>query len=478
MDLNVFIAGTQYRATSRYSIREQVGQPASSSLEIKLDDSPFPKTHSKVEIKEDGVNIFVGFIHEIETPVYSSAFETDIVPIQVVSQETIFTRRLVNDVWKDKLTHEIVQDLFDNYIAEEGYTLGTIEEFERLYNLYTVPNLPLSDVLTELGDELGAVAQLTPQGVFNFVSRNSFNEMDAPTHITGLKLSEHGQDLKTIQKVSGAKAETSPQTRSFTWITAQTSLNLGYQLAEEPQVSINASPVGVGIQGVDDDNTTKTFLWKYANNSLALNVNATTKPTAGDIVSVLFKGFYNIEVITENEQLKEEIALISGTSGKIESVVVDTSITTPQDGENVANNLLLEKSQREQSVTLITHDIVNSQLLNAWVINKPGLNINGSFVIVERTITDFYDQYKINLKLKNRGFYSRYGTVFNKNKKEINNLTVRKDDLVLKSASAGETVGWTETIQADQLFMQFTAGTTDIFSPLFFEGITPSGGFS
>ena len=477
MDLNVYIAGTQYRVTSRYSIREQVGQPASSSLEVKLEDKPFPKTHSKVEIKEDGVNIFVGFVHEVETPVYSSTFETDIIPIQVISQETIFTRRLVNDVWKEKLTHEIVQDLYDNYLAEEGYTLGIIEEFERLYNLYTVPNLPLSDVLTELGDELGAVAQLTPLGVFNFVSKNSFNEMPAPTHITGLKLSEHGQDLKTIQKVSGAKAETSIITKGTTWEANQTSFLLGYQVAEEPNVSINASPVEVGIQGIDDDNATKTFLWKYGNNALVLNSNATVQPITGDNVSVLFRGFYNIEVVTENEQLKQEIAGISGTSGKIESVVVDTSITTPQDGENVANNLLQEKSQREQSITLITHDIVNSQLLNAWVINKPELNINGSFVIVERTITDFYDQYKINLKLKNRGFYSRYGTVFNRNKKEINNLTIRKDDLVLKSASAGETVGWEETLQSDQLFMQFSAGTTDIFSPLFFEGITPSGGF-
>ena len=135
-----------------------------------------------------------------------------------------------------------------------------------------------------------------------------------------------------------------------------------------------------------------------------------------------------------------------------------------------------EKGIREQTITLQCRDVINSQLLNQWNLNYPELRIVGNFVIVERTITDNYDKYKVQLKLKNRGFYSRYGTVYNKNKKEINNLTIRQDDLVLKQSQIGETVTWSDSWTERQSFMTFTPGTTDIFSPFFIDGITPSGG--
>jgi hypothetical protein len=476
LDLKIYLNGVEFRTTDKYSIREQVGQPATSTFDIKLDGRPLPLSHTKVVIEEDGVPFFTGFINSIDTPVYSSKYETDICPIQVLSQETIFTRRLVSGAWREKFTHEIIQELFDEYLLEENLTLGTIEEFERLYQNYVVPNLRLSDVLQELGDDVGAVADISPSGVFSFVSKNNFPQVVPPTKITGLKMAEKGQDLKTVQKVAGAKSETSIQTKVVTWVLDQTNILVGYQLADEPAITINSVPVEAGILGLDEENTDKSFLYAIGNNTIVINGNATVKPVAGDVVSVIFKGFFDIEVVSENEELKNQIAMISGTSGKIESIVVDTSITDPQDGENVANNLLQEKGIREQTLTLTCEEIGKTALLSTWELHYPELNISGTFVIVERTITDFYDKYRIALKLKNRGYYSRYGTVYNKTTKEINNLSIRQDELVLKSSNIEEVVTWEEEWEINPSLMAFTCGTTDIFSPAFFAGLTPAGG--
>lgn len=474
MELSLLLNGVEYRTTDKYNIREQSGQPAFSSFDVKLEGNPLPLTHTKVEFKDNGTPIFTGYITEVSTPVYSTRFETDIAPIKVISQETIFTRRLVSEVYDNKFTHEIVLDLFDVYLVEEGLTLGTIEIFERLYINLVIPNLRMSDILQELGDEIGAIASISPDGVFDFISKSSFPEITAPTHITGLKLLESGQDLKTIQKISGAKAETSIQTLVSTWILDQQNITLGYQVSEEPTVSINSVQVDVGVQGIDDGNPLKVFLWKYGNNTIVLNANSSTIPDIGDEIGVIFKGFFDVEVNVENESLKDEIAMISGTSGKIESIVIDTSITNVQDGETTANNLLSEKGIREQTVTLTCEDIVKSQLLNSWYLNYPDLNIVGNFVITERTIVDFYDKFRISLKLKNRGFYSRYGTVLNKNTREINNLSIRSDKKIFKNSNFGDTVTWIETLEINENFMKFTCGTSDIMSPLFIDGITPS----
>jgi len=467
LELKLYIAGTEYNLTNKYTMREQVGQTSSSNFDIRLEGKEIPKTHSKVEFKKDGTTIFAGFISAVDTPTYSTTYETQIVPLQVLDLETIFNRRIVSEAYTDKWTHEIVNSLFDNYLAEENLVKG---------KKLIIPSMRMSDVLQELADENGAVARISPAGVFSFTTKSGFNHVAVPELITGIKLSEAGSDLKTIQRVSGAKAETSSQSLALAWATDQINILLGYQLASEPSATINSISVDIGLIGADEENPSKTFLWKYGNNAIVLNENATVKPTAGDTVAVSFIGFYNIEIVQENEGLKQEIADISGTSGKIESILVDTSITDPQDGENKAQDLLSEKSTREQTLTLTCHDADNSALLSVWTLNYPSLGIQGDFVIVERTITDFYDKFKINVKLKNRGFYSRYGTILNKNDKQINNLSVRTDDVIFKQSSTEETVTWTEEIESDMLYMQFSCGTTDILSPCFFEGSTLSGG--
>lgn len=475
MDLELYINDVEYRVTTRYSIKEQIGQVSTSTFDVQLQENDVPLTHSKVELKYNEEVFYNGLISSVNSPTYSTTYETDIYPITVVSLETIFTRRLASNAFSEKYTHEIVQQLYDEYLIEENITLGNIEEFDRKYKAYTLNNLSLQQAFQELGDEVGGVAYIGADKTFNFVSKSSFQLVDPPEKITKLKKSENGQDLKTVQYISGAKEETSFQSVVTTWATYQKNISLGYQIASAPSVTLNSASVEVGRIGEDEDSTTAVFLYQVNNNSLVLNTNATTQPVAGDIISVIFKGFYDILITTTNESLKEELALISGTSGKIESAVVDTSIQSVADGEETAQNLLDEKSIREKIVTFECKDIENTSLLNTIYLDYPNLNITGNYVIVERQIVDFYEEFKVTLKLKNRSFYSRYGTIYNKGIKEINNLSVRADDVITKTSVVPETVDLEDEIEMNQMLMEFTCGVGDIFAPVYFAGLTPSG---
>ena len=476
MDLKLYLNDIEYRVTDKYSIREQIGQVSSSSFEVKLENNPVPLTHMKVRLDKGTEVFYNGIISSVNTPTFSTKFETDIYPITVMSLETIFTRRLASNVFVEKYTHEIVESLFTEYLVEENITLGVIEEFERLYKTYTLNNLSLQQAFQELGDEVGAVAFIDVDKKFNFVSKTLFNMVDVPEKITKLKKTENGLDLKTVQYITGAKEKTSFQSVVVVWASGQKNIPLGYQIAEEPSITINSVSVEVGRIGEDEDSTTAVFLYQTNNNTIVLNENATTQPSAGDTISVIFKGFFDILISTTNESLKNELADISGTSGKIESALVDTSIQSVDDGEETAENLLNEQSFREETLTLECKDIEKTALLNVFNLNYPELNIEGEFVIVERTIVDFYEEFKVNLKLKNRSFYSRYGQVYQKGQKEINNLAVRADDVVNKTSLVPETIAMTEEIEINRTLMTFTCGTTDIFSPVYFAGLTPIGG--
>jgi hypothetical protein len=479
MAISCLISGVEYRITNKYSIREQAGQTSSSSIDVLAGNKPVPVSHQKVQLFEDAVLFFAGFIISVDSPVYSSVYKDNIYNLQVVNMEAILSRRLVSGAWKNKLTHEIVRSIYDEYLQEEGLTLGTIAEFDRLYLSYVVPRLKASDVMQELGDEIGAIANVSASGVFSFVSRGDFPVVAVPDQITNIKQSENGQTLRSVQILSGAKAETSTLTRGFVWIADQADAVLGYQVAEEPAATINGTPATFGLIGVNEQDTDKTFLWRYGNNVVIVNANATTKPVAGDIVVFVFKGFYSIEVLVENETLKNEIAMMSGTSGKIESVVVDTSVTRQEDGEETANGLLREYGGREETITLDCHDVIASKTLNQWYLNYPELNIVGDYVIVERTITDLYDKKKVSLKLKNKGFYSRYGQVYNKNNRQINNLSVRSDDLVIKQSSFTEQTTTTDTWIIQPATLQYYPGDgTDLCDPVALElgGFHPTMG--
>jgi hypothetical protein len=429
--ISVRINDNPYRAAERFTIRSTSGSMSTSSVDVLIGDNTIPQALQPVQIFDGETAIFFGYIESAESPVFSTALEPKRWRLNIYSGEKVFDFRLVNDAWQEKYTHEIVADIFTDYIETEGITLGEISVLDYFYETYTSSYQKVSQVLEELAQLVDAQYFISEDKKFYFLKRDAISIVDAPEHITALQKSQTAIDVRTVQTVLGASEETSNQTENFVWVTDQKTATLGYQVSSVSGITINGTPVEYGVRGIDEADTDVSFLYEFGSQIITVNDNATTKPANTDNVVIVYKGYYDIIVVTENEQLKEQIATLNGTSGRIEYVETDETIDNYLDAQAKADALLAQYGEMESEITCKLDSTDYTSLLTGWRFAYPELGVAGDYVIVERTIEDFGpDKLRVSLKMKNKGFFSRYGTVFKRrDKKEKRVVVVYKSSL-------------------------------------------------
>lgn len=466
---NLKINGVSWRLTDKYSISEQIGAVASSSFDVALDDNAPPEPWDKIQVFDDLTLIYTGFVVSVDYAGFSSGYESQIYKLKSNSPMWILANRLISESWIGKTATEIVNSVFTSYLSSDGFTLGTIEVFAQEYAEFTANQLKAIDVLNTIADQVGAVIDITPDLVFNFYSRTNFTEVTPPTHIRDLKLQEDGAGIRTVQVIVGGTEKTSTQTQTIAWETGQASISLGYQVSEGPTVTVGGSSATVGIVGIDSESTTKMWLWSYGQASISYNSNYSGgEPASGAAIVITYKGYYDVAITVQNETLSSEISAKTGTSGMIESVETDTTITNYADGQALAEAYLNQNNESEKNLSLVCHDEAKSKTLNIWDMNYPSLMITGKFVIVERTITYGYDSPIIRVKLKNKNFYSRYGTIYNQYNKTIKDLTVGSGSLVYKTNSAIETLSMIDNFSVENggiVYYPVGESSTDLIYP-------------
>ena len=129
MALSIKIGGTTYRGTADYSIKQQGGAVSTTSLGVLLESNPVPLVLQVAQVYLDSTLFFTGLIQSVSTPEYSSTYETKIFSIEVSSLECLMNHRLVTKnfyYYSYTSWTQVVQYIFDNYISEEGITLGAI----------------------------------------------------------------------------------------------------------------------------------------------------------------------------------------------------------------------------------------------------------------------------------------------------------------------------------------------------------------
>src|SRR5574344_675765 len=482
--ITVKISGTEYNAESHYSIKQQAGSISTSDIDVLVPaTAPVPVAKEAVQILNDETPFFFGYSTTVETPEVCTGKESQRYRLEVSSAESALKNRLVNEALQNTTTTGIVQTLFDNYIAEEGFTLGSISTISRAWDTWNQAYYNLYTALQDLADDCGALFYISPDKKFYFLLKQDLTQIDIPEHVTSLKRNENADGMITQQTISGATEETTEQTEQFLWSTDsnafQQSCNLAYPVAsisavyigEKTDTGMSWTQVSYGAKGTDDDDTTKTFLYTEGSTTLALNGKAVTKPSSSvPYVKVVYIGTYDIIVTDTNDTLQTQIASLNGTSGKIEAYKSDSTIETFQDADTAATNLLNENGEWTEEISAKCHSIDDTALYMAWNIQNADARIAGVYVIVERTIEDFGpDAFFITVKLKNRSLYSRYGTCLKSDEK-----TKKSDTLVYKTAIYTETLTAVEnwTVTKDVIgFLHFPA-SSGIAEPSLMDGLS------
>ena len=464
MALNVEINGVAYRMGDNYNITQQAGAVSQSSIDIKVESGQdVPQSYAECTIYDDTTPIFWGIVQSVESPEFSSGLEVRRYRVSLQSGEIVFNNRLVSEAFANYTTTEIVQALFDNYIAAEGITLGNISDIDFEYENYNCSFTKLYDVLYELATDANASFFVSADKKFYFQTRDAFTQMDAPAHITGVKIEEENGDLRTVQIVTGASEETSTQTESTFWTAGQGAWMLGYQVKSISGITINGILAGIGKLGVDEIDPSKTFLFELGSNTITLNANATTQPAAGNLVVIVYKGFYEIIVTNTNNSLQSELADISGTSGLIEQIYTDETIDNFADADQKSRSLLDAYGEREQTISATASNFADTELYLMWNFALTDQRITGQYVITERSISAFgVDQFWIRVKLRNKNFFSRYGTVLVKPEKQVG-----KDLKVYKNSIISDAMSVTDEYTVSNLGLVFWPTDGAFVDPLF-----------
>jgi hypothetical protein len=346
MAVDVLISGVAYVGlTDSLQITEQARATASTSIQVRLDALPTPVSLQSVQILIDDVPVFAGLIETVSTPEYDTGFETRVVTLSIQSLESILSRRLITRNWYGKYVHEIVADIFTEYLAEEGLALGSISTTTIQIDAYKKSYEQASTVLNELAKKVdGASFYIAPDKKFYFLVASDFPQVDAPEHITGLKKVDAYSDLRTVQIMKGASSRIIGTAENAT---------LKAEIAA-------LSGTSGKIEKIESDSTIR--------NPTAAGAEATERVA---------------------QYAEREITLTCTCHDLVKTALYQTWAITS--GHFPTGRLLP------------TGEAIPGAL------SRYPLDMTGLYTVVQRTISCFGDQYKIAVTLKNRNYFARYG---------------------------------------------------------------------
>ena len=205
MAIEVRISGTTYKAADDFLIKQQAGAVSMSTVSVLKGSNPIPQPLQSAQILIDGAPVFYGLIATVQDPRRSTGYEPARYTIEIQSIEAILNFRMVKRNWYNKRVDEIVNDIFNDYLAEEGLTLGGISTTTVQIGAYRKTYSKVSEILDELAEKVGRTSYfISPEKKFYFLTRDEFPAIEAPDRVTNMSRSRAYGDLRSVQVVKGS----------------------------------------------------------------------------------------------------------------------------------------------------------------------------------------------------------------------------------------------------------------------------------
>ncbi len=467
--IKCFINGIGYELIKPFTIAEKLGNKISSKIKIKVDDQRIPKAGDLIELVEDGNTLFIGTCGIPKSPKFKNVNTLKIYNIVCGNGNSILARRNVNYATQNKTITEIVEYFYDNIIFYENIAKGEISDIPVTLDAYTAPDMNLQDVLNELAKYVSGAWQVTNDRVFNFIAKDDFEAfpeiINADNFIGAtIQTQTKDQDMRTSQIVTGLEDRTDTQAETFVYDGQNQSFSTIFAVAEEPSkimrddgVTIYADKIGV--RGLDDNNHNVIFLFSNKSREIQYKDN-TNWLSANQSFTIYYVGIYTLRVRSFNFDKIGEIAAKTGTSGLIEHVHQDKTLTTLEDAEKLANSLI---SNYGKELTEVKFELTGRRIkasgytLSDFSLGKKitldlsEIGLNGDFVITERLLEStsaagkFEDNVKAKLKLLDRSYIKSYGETLNRLIKE-KNFSIRDNIVIISQEQIEENHNFTEQV--------------------------------
>ena len=452
-----YINGIEYPLLYPLRLTDHAAAASTSTITVDIRGLPEPQALDTVYIFDsEGYLVFGGVAGCPRSPQWTSSDECHEYSIEVNSMNNLLTRRYVNKAWVDSSIYEIVLEIYDKIISQENTALGTISAaLEGLpKQKYIAPDMTAYDVLNELSELVGAVWNIevnrastlaeylgtaseplqfyatatgpapaiwaydfydTPSFKpfrFTFLVRDDFPILPAPADCWGLQKMVESYNLRTVQVVKGATGVTDPQIETFTYKAGDSKISVQWPIVDLPTITVNGVSATVGVNGLDSDNSGKQFLFSY--NSADININTAYEPklAGGEKIVVNYRGHFSLRIRLANQQMIQQVADKTRTSGLIESVDTNDRYGSAAELISYASTQLYSNTSPETQITLSVDDLEGTEPFTIWSFAWPEYYVVGEYVVVERSIVLDSGQMYAQVKLKDKGFLTAYGKTF------------------------------------------------------------------
>jgi len=299
-----------------------------------------------------GAIIFSGFI---DTPNKKNQSRV-IHDISCMDNHYLADKRLVVQSYRNVTAGFMVHDIWENYLADEGVTIGDIQNgpvvAEAIFNYVKVSecydNLKeLCGTFTWIIDDLKRLYFIDRST--NLAPWNLDGQVHRPIK-DSVSLSTGNPLYRNYQYIWGGTATSDLQTSNFTGNGVLTDFALGYPLASEP-VSIKENTVikTLGIKGID---TGKDYYWSKGDNTVA----AAVAPAIGVTIQVKYYGQFPLMTYAINGAGVAARKAIEGGTGIVEDIVREAFHETKESARQSASAKITQYCQEAESFTYKTYE--------------------------------------------------------------------------------------------------------------------------
>ena len=341
----------------------------------------FTKGEAVVILDPDGNRIFGGVVNDPQVGRLSPEGQL-LHPIGCADNHYFADKRLVAESYLDKTCGFIVDDIFDNYLDEEGITIGNIDlgatVVEAVFNYVRV-----SDCFDAMAEKAGFTWFIDENKALYFQARDTTAApwtLTSADVIKGSGLLSGANDLyRNRQFIRGGKATTAQQTETFTGDAVRVAFTVGYSIVSVPTVTVDAVGQTVGIKGID---TAKDCYWSKSDATIVFD----TAPPNADAVVIVYYGEYDILALIEDEDKIAEQQTTEGVGTGFVEDMADEPTLTDSDAILDSGQAKLARfgvAGRTYDFQTVRYGLEPGQLLT---VNIPTVGLNSEELLIESVI--------------------------------------------------------------------------------------------
>ncbi len=350
-----------------------------------------------------GYKVFGGYIESCSEELVSGR---DVIKhtISCTDYHYLAEKRIIAKAWQNTTISTIVNYVLDQYLEGEGVVLGEIQTSDTI-SQYIANYVSAAEVFDDLAERAGYIWFIDEYKRFYFVDRSAYNaewnlietvDYLVEDVVGTVTVTNQNPEYRNKQYIVGTWEKTSVQTEYIKGDGLTTSFPVAYKLGEEPlvYVAIGAGDYvlkTVGRKGVDTDKD-----WYWAKNDQIISQDSDGAPLAEtDTLRVVYTGLYQIVVVTSDFAEIASQKIVENSSGLVESVRSDVSISTRSAAIEEANAILDVYAKEGKTIEYTTtKDGLAAGVLQAIKITKHDVDDNcliGEIVFRYAYDQDYYD---------------------------------------------------------------------------------------